>query len=176
MRDVHLGSWIRIFFSSRIRIRNTDSDREKCFWAPFWDDQLSPCSLPTIWKAILFGIGREQLKHKENVARDPSSSPQARRSSAHWSCRPSCPGGGGDGGAGAARHSHRHLNIWKAQIQILIFWLHLRDSDPDPELELLDISLLLHAIHNPFYWRILKKPYSSGFKSKNPRNKKTIHE
>jgi hypothetical protein len=38
-------------------------------------------------------------------------------------------------------------------------------------------SLLPHAIHSPFYWRILKKPiFSSGFKNpliKNPRYKKT---
>ena len=51
-----------------------------------------------------------------------------------------------------------------------------------PEMEFLDISLtkdsslLLHAIHSPFYWRILKKTMlSSGFKNpykKNSRNKK----
>jgi hypothetical protein len=35
------------------------------------------------------------------------------------------------------------------------------------------LSLLLHAIHNPFYWRILKKTILfSGFK--NPRNKKAL--
>ncbi len=29
-----------------------------------------------------------------------------------------------------------------------------------------DLSLLLHAIHNPFYWRILKKPILfSGFEN-----------
>jgi hypothetical protein len=40
-----------------------------------------------------------------------------------------------------------------------------------------DSSLLLHAIHSPFYWPILKKiRLFSGFKNrykKNPRNKKT---
>jgi hypothetical protein len=50
------------------------------------------------------------------------------------------------------------------------------------EMEFLDInltkhsSLLLHAIHNPFYWGILKKMILLfGFKilTKNPRNKKT---
>ncbi len=39
-----------------------------------------------------------------------------------------------------------------------------------------DSSLLLHAIHSPFYWRILRKTILySGFKNpykKNPRNKK----
>jgi hypothetical protein len=47
-----------------------------------------------------------------------------------------------------------------------------------PEMEFLDISLtkdsrlLLHAIHSPFYWWILKKSILfSGFKT--PRNKKT---
>ncbi len=53
-----------------------------------------------------------------------------------------------------------------------------------PEMEFLDIyltkdtSLLLHAIHSPFYWRILKKPILfSGFKyiyKKIPRNKKNL--
>ncbi len=51
-----------------------------------------------------------------------------------------------------------------------------------PEMEFLDInltkdsSLLLHAIHSPFYWRILKKTLLFlVFKilTKNPRNKKT---
>jgi hypothetical protein len=43
---------------------------------------------------------------------------------------------------------------------------------PDPEMEFLDInlkkdsSLLLHAIHSPFYWKILKKTMLySGFKN-----------
>jgi hypothetical protein len=55
-----------------------------------------------------------------------------------------------------------------------------------PELEFLDInltkdsSLLLHALHRPFCWRILKKTILlSGFKDpKNPLNKKlgSIHE
>jgi hypothetical protein len=54
--------------------------------------------------------------------------------------------------------------------------------DFDPEMEFLDIiltkelSLLLHAIHSPFYPRILKKTrLYSGFKNlhKNRRNKKT---
>jgi hypothetical protein len=48
---------------------------------------------------------------------------------------------------------------------------HLRVDIFMPEMEFLDInltkdwSLLLHAIHNPFYWRILKKaiPYSTPF-------------
>ncbi len=38
-----------------------------------------------------------------------------------------------------------------------------------------DSSLLLHAIHSPFYWWIFKN--FSGFKTpykKNPRNKKTL--
>ncbi len=51
-----------------------------------------------------------------------------------------------------------------------------------PEMEFLDTnltkysSLLLHAIHSPFYWRILKKTtLFSCFKNpyKNPWNKKT---
>ncbi len=39
-----------------------------------------------------------------------------------------------------------------------------------------DLSILLHAIYNPFYWRILKKTVLfSGFK--NPYKKlKSIHE
>ncbi len=51
-------------------------------------------------------------------------------------------------------------------------------SFPDPEMEFWDInltkgmSLMLHAIHCTFYWRILKKTICfSGFN--NPRNKKT---
>ncbi len=52
-----------------------------------------------------------------------------------------------------------------------------------PEMEFLDInitkdlSLLIHAVHSPFYLRILKKSLLfSGFKisyNKNPGNKKT---
>jgi hypothetical protein len=38
-----------------------------------------------------------------------------------------------------------------------------------------DQSLLLHAIHNPFYWRIFQKTILfSAFKNPYPRNKKTL--
>ncbi len=59
---------------------------------------------------------------------------------------------------------------------------------PYPEMEFLDnnltkdLSILLHAIHSPFYWWILKKTrlFCAFSKSlqKNPRNKKTkfFHE
>jgi hypothetical protein len=35
-----------------------------------------------------------------------------------------------------------------------------------------DSSLLLHALHSPFYWRILKKTKLLKILTKNPRNKK----
>ncbi len=61
---------------------------------------------------------------------------------------------------------------WNARQKVVISTLCLRQSQSRffiifPEMEFLDInltkdlSLLLHPIHSPFYWGILKKPYSS---------------
>ncbi len=66
-------------------------------------------------------------------------------------------------------------------IGVGIFQSNLYDSTP--ELEFLDInwtkdsSLLLHDIHSPFYWRMIKKTILfSGFKNpyKNIREAKKI--
>ncbi len=67
------------------------------------------------------------------------------------------------------------------------FFFHLTTMDPDlkkmledPETEFLDInltkdsSLLLHAFHSPFYWRVLKKTILySGFNNSFKKNRET---
>ncbi len=45
-------------------------------------------------------------------------------------------------------------------------------NGPRTEMEFLDSSLLLHAIHSPFYGQIVKKPYYF----REPKKLESIHE
>ncbi len=62
---------------------------------------------------------------------------------------------------------------------VIMLQLTGEDAEIDPKMEFLDInftkdsSILLHAIHSPFYWRNLKKTILfSGFKNPNKKSAK----